>query len=396
MNEILTRILKCRKCNRDISFEILDMNSAGINGIVTCRNCMQQWAVIDSVLIDTRGFLNEQKLQEFNARHNTNIALDLIDDTYSTFVMEGIATKGNEFTSFIKKVASFCYYSIVLLTLSVYLFFSGSNRKSPLSDKNIEGLCGHYWHVPEMAIFKSIELTTILEELPQRDIGVFCDFGGGDGFITSLILDSKSVRYRMNVDLFANPSPLYDIQLSQNILKSSISKDTIDTLISVCVMEHVPAALTILPAICDKIKPDGRLLFTMPKPEYSKSLLLRRIADKFSTKWANRYEEIDHARAFHVSLHPESEVVNALKTAGFATVKTIPFLSPRQLMFYDAINLPSKLSANWHFWGELYQIGERHRWVKRIMTTITRFIIKRYTSLSTSDGNTHVLYSCVK
>jgi hypothetical protein len=231
-----------------------------------------------------------------------------------------------------------------------------------------------------------------------KDIGILIDIGGGNGLVTNVFLDGKNTAHTINVDLFAMPSH-YDTVISEDITRSALRDDVADAAISICVLEHIPEALSLFKDIYAKIKKGSFFLFTTPKVDYYESLVLYNLFKIFSRVKAEEHAAFDIRHSHHCSLYDEEQMTNALRKAGFSEVRAHPFYAKEEFFVYDLLNLSAKLPSSWHFWGGLQNYTIKYKWVKSFFKRILGKIllgIRNSTRGKRYNKYTHALYVCRK
>ncbi|MBI5740643.1 MAG: methyltransferase domain-containing protein [Nitrospirae bacterium] len=395
-----TDVLSCKRCRNFLFLNVLaERNGAAVDGVLFCKDCGAQWALADSVIIDSYSATNERRVEEFNRQYGTKIVLDGRIGPYSKFVNETQIPKTQRWFTAPRKTAAFLYYCTALLFVWCYLLLKGRRKTGDrLPCSIINQLVEYYWYVPEMALFKGLELSAILGRPFGRKPGVVCDIGGGNGYVTDMLLRERPASYRINIDLFAAPSTSYDLILNQDIKACLLRDEVCDTVLSICVMEHIPGALSLFPSIYAKLRKGGSFFFTMPRTDYTHGLFLYTLLAPFSRRLAERYAAFDLKKAFHVSLHTGDDIKAALRGAGFKNIKACPFFSKKLLRLYDMINLPTKLSSHWYFWNELKSKGDAFPAVRRVFSRLLRSVLEGISALDGCDneGCTHTLYICEK
>ena len=396
----LTNIINCPKCKKEIKVEELHTDGQRLtDGIISCLNCKYKSIIYQGIIINTDTENNRKSIEFFNEKYNKEIDLGFEEKAfYSNFVEENQLKTTKKHFSKIKIFLNMLYYVTVIIILYFYSLISKKDKNTLKTE--IELLAEVYHYVPEMAIQKLIEMRVIKDNIPEKELGVILDIGGGNGIVTGTLLKDYNVKSKINVDLFASFSETYDFIISEDISKSMIKDNLVDTGLSICVFEHIPNATYLLKDIYSKLNNDGIFAFTTPKSEYYKGLFLYRILHLFSKKYAQRYAEFDIKHSSHCSLYEEEFLKNEILKARFKNVTAIPFYSKNQLLLFDCLNVCAKLPRDWHFWGIWQTFFWKKKFFKRIMISLLKIILYRVNETCNNKKNnkfyTHFLYVCKK
>ncbi len=390
----LTNYMACCVDHVDnLNIKILNTSSDGksIDAVVQCGKCGNKKAVVDSVLINCVTVINKEKIANFNQKYAETIHLGEITAPMVAYI-ENVQWKPGlqGFISIIKKSLNACFYFIFYIYIFFYcycwLFFKRRQSYSNAAiSKIIHQLASSYCYVPEMAIHKLLEIKVLKESLPEKRLGVVLDIGGGGGDVFNVLFEGYEAIKKINIDLYASRTDYYDFHLSEDVTSSCLGSKTIDKIVSISVLEHIPNIKGVFEFANRVLKDDGVLLFTTPREDYYKSLVLVRFLKIFSKKAAMKYANYDIKHAFHCSLYSKEIMIGKLKEAGFNTVEAIPFFSNKSLGFFDLLNITAKLPVSWHFWGGLNSFLNKHSWLKRkSIKILERFLIQ----ISTVDDYT--------
>lgn len=171
------------------------------------------------------------------------------------------------------------------------------------------------------------------------------DFGCGDGFFTNLIFGKKNID--IGLDLESNKRiqeadknkvykmiSLYDGQFIP-FLNNSVS-----SIISNCVLEHIPNLRLSLKEINRILKPGGYFLTTVMTDEWENYLFGKKIL-------GNLYASFMRKKQQHYNLLSEKSWRKTFERNGFKIIQTIPYLSPavsERIDLYHYLSLPSLIS----------------------------------------------------
>jgi SAM-dependent methyltransferase len=282
----------------------------------------------------------------------------------------------------------------VLATLAVILRLFG--RAQPdLYDRDLGRL---YFHVPEMAVHKRIELDAFTTRRNSL-LGRCVDLGCGNGFVGGILKRMASIEELHGVDpveSFVNDTIANDYSgfTSATASKIPLESASFDCAISICVMEHVEDLDDALREVLRLLKPGGALVLTTPAPEFRMSAITVRLWSLLGLR-----ERAEVAARLHdkVSMHfhyaTADEWRNNLAAIGFDCVDVMPFFSTRQMLAYEIINWPVRI-PELYFADKLWVLGSRFRPLKQGLAWSTAVIAAWMASWSVRDGcHTHWLIS---
>ena len=121
------------------------------------------------------------------------------------------------------------------------------------------------------------------------------------------------------------------------------------TVFANCVVEHIPDLARVLAECRRVLRPGGAFIATVPLIEMNRHLLL-------PSAW---YARSRAKQLQHLNLLTEDAWVAALSQAGFATVRTTPYLSARMCELWDRVDGPLCMGAGPLTLGRAYRIGLR-------------------------------------
>lgn len=390
----LSELSQCPKCSAAIHYKSLDKEKN--DGMIICYLCMHKIAVIDSIVINTSNQTNKQKIYNFNKIYNKNIIIDSDKDSYTEFV---------ETTQFInkqkrlKQITGFIIYSLLIflvyaILFVISLFYRKKNKNS--YDKEINALAKIYYYVPEMAFMKILEIIELRKVFKNKSDTVL-DIGGGSGFVFDVLTHGLNIKTKINIDLFVSDFKKYDYIFNEDINKNSLKDNSIDTVVSVSVLEHIPNIENVYKSIYRILKHGSSLIFTTPKKDYYEGLLLYRFFHTFNQNKADWYKNFDIKKAHHCSIMNKDELLHKLENAGFKNIKINGFFPNRLHLLFDLINLPAKLPREYHFWSELYLLTYRSNLIKNTMVMFLISLLKMVVRIDLSHKRqSHYSVSCEK
>ena len=153
--------------------------------------------------------------------------------------------------------------------------------------------------------------------------GPILDFGSGDGFFASTIFNKKGIDVGLDVvSSRINESALTNIYKKRTIydgITIPYKANTIGTVISNCVFEHVPQIEKSVSEMYRITKKNGYLMTTVMCSSWSNNLLGGKIFGKMYIDWFNRMQH-------HDSLLSKKEWTQLFKKTGYEIVESVDYL----------------------------------------------------------------------
>jgi SAM-dependent methyltransferase len=203
-----------------------------------------------------------------------------------------------------------------------------------------------YFHVPEMAIHKRIELDALARARPT---GRGLDIGSGNGYVGGLLMQMTAIEALHGVD----PVAVFEHEVlahgytgfsATEASAIPLPDGSFDFAVSICVLEHIPDLDAALREAHRLVVPGGRLLFTTPAPAFRGATL--------EARWLaarGRTAEIEAAARLRdkVSMHyhyADAEAWRArLGAMCFEKVEVLPIFSRPQLLAYEMLSWSSRM-----------------------------------------------------
>ena len=183
-NVDIKKLLFCKDCHSQLhSYTIKKTNK-----FINCRTCKKFYLINkNSVLLSNNQF-NKSVLA--NNIYSEEFNIELYKSKYISFVEENQTnfknSKTHNLISFCKQIVNLSYYVIVFWGIFLYfLFFKKKNNYDNMTNNLINELSKTYAYVPEMAIWKFIEIIRVKKSIPQKKINCVLDIGGGNGIVFS-------------------------------------------------------------------------------------------------------------------------------------------------------------------------------------------------------------------
>lgn len=221
------------------------------------------------------------------------------------------------------------------------------------------------------ALWRSFECERFAKE---KLIHPVLDVGCGDGFFTRSVFpgkmdlgidaDSKEVRR-------ARKSGNYKKVLTASVLQVPLPNASIRTVISNCVLEHVADIDRAFAEISRVLKPNGRLLMTVPSEHYNQDSyyqkLFRAAGFNRAAQWYNR--SLNHVFK-HYHVYGKKEWSKKLRRHGFKLERMDYLMSRRAFGVYDRFLLTAvfgkvlrALTGRWVLWPRPWLPGLLLPWL---------------------------------
>lgn len=217
------------------------------------------------------------------------------------------------------------------------------------------------------------------------------DFGCGDGFFAQITFGKK--RIDIGLDLKNNQrvneainKKIYKKVILYDGKKIPFKNNYFKTVISNCVLEHIPNLEFSLKEIYRVIKPNGFFIASVMTDNWEKYLFGKKIFGKFYLSFMRKKQE--HYHLFSFKKWQKIFIKN-----GFKIIEVYPYLSPNQAQILDILHyfsLPSLISyafsKKWVFFSKWYKFLKLENFIDKILkekTTINNasglfFVLKKY------------------
>ena len=242
---------------------------------------------------------------------------------------------------------------------------------------NVDWALGrHYYHVPEMALHKKIELKAFMSSGLS---GSVADLGCGNEIIGAILFHNSAIESLYGIDL--NPksetaarSNGYSGFLAADLAKIDLPDASFDGIISICVLEHVSNLASALREARRLLKPGGQFSFSTPSPKFHEGLVGYRLRRAFGLSSAAA--EFAHRRdllSMHMHYISAEDWSRTLRHLGIENIKIEPLFSRRQLLLYDAMNF-SVYFPRIYFCDKVRALSVRHDWFARLAVWATAVV----------------------
>jgi len=177
----------------------------------------------------------------------------------------------------------------------------------------------------EAGVIKSLKLTP-----PVLDIGC------GNGLFAKFSFNQKidvGLDYDKNAVEEAEKSGVYnDVRLgdAQSI---PLTKDTFNTVVSVCALEHIPGLNEVLSSVYKVLKRGGRFIFTVPSEEFGTFLFGARLYRLLGARGlAERCAEVKNRKSGHIHIYSPEKWKEILRGQSFEA-ESIDHIFPKEAVF---------------------------------------------------------------
>ena len=181
---------------------------------------------------------------------------------------------------------------------------------------------------PSLGLWRAAEVAALREQPFETPV---LDLGCGDGLVTSLVcgdveigLDPDGQAIRRAAD-----RRIYRRVEASAIEEADVPCESVATVLSNSVLEHLPHVGMALCAVGHMLKYGGRLIFTVPTERFGRQLLLPLAS---YADWRNR-------RLRHLNLWSVERWSCELRQAGLEVVAVRPYLRPSLVRLWDLLEL---------------------------------------------------------
>ncbi len=185
---------------------------------------------------------------------------------------------------------------------------------------------------PSLGLWRAAEVAALREAGQGPDVGLpILDLGCGDGLVTSLVLRQVAIGLdpdRTALDKAAGLG-IYQQVVPLAMEMANLPENSLGTVVSNSVLEHIPDIDTVLACAARALKPGGRLIFTCPTEAFSKWLALP--GDKYAAR-RNRHFQ-------HLNLWSVGEWDRRLMQVGLRIDCVRPYLRRGWVRGWDAVEL---------------------------------------------------------
>ena len=185
---------------------------------------------------------------------------------------------------------------------------------------------------PSLGLWRAAEVAALREQRCQRPI---LDLGCGDGLVTSLALGRVEVGLDPDERALERAERLgtYHRIVPARMQDAALPDESMATVVSNSVLEHLPALDDTLQAVARVLRPGGGLIFTAPTEAFGSQLLL-----PVGAYAARRNRQLDH-----LNLWTAQQWAERLSRAGLDLLLLRPYLRPMLVRAWDALELTQQV-----------------------------------------------------
>ncbi|HEY9675900.1 MAG TPA: class I SAM-dependent methyltransferase [Waterburya sp.] len=181
---------------------------------------------------------------------------------------------------------------------------------------------------PSLGLWRAAEVAILRQQTYEPPI---LDLGCGDGLVTSMVLP------RVDIGVDPDPKPLVQAQgrgiyrqlLVLPVEKAQLPDESISTVVSNSVLEHIPHLDAVLEAVARILRPGGTLIFTVPTEAFSEWLALP----------SARYANWRNQQLCHLNLWSVEQWTQQLERVGLEVEQVRPYLNREWVSSWDGLEL---------------------------------------------------------
>ncbi|MGC9522254.1 MAG: methyltransferase domain-containing protein [Anaerolineae bacterium] len=202
-------------------------------------------------------------------------------------------------------------------------------------------LLNQYWFAPPVALWRAIELRVLAEERFPRPI---LDLGCGDGLIAEVLFAGEP-PIEVGLDPWLDQLRKAPATGSYSSVHQATGDampypdETFGTVLSNSVLEHIPDLAPVIREAARVLRPEGRLIFTVPSDAF------RRLLDGYRERMAAKDPQGAEAYAAQVDAwldhhrYPTPEAWRSkLERAGIKLTRAVYYVSAEAMRLWDRGN----------------------------------------------------------
>lgn len=181
---------------------------------------------------------------------------------------------------------------------------------------------------PSLGLWRAAEIAALREQAYEPPV---LDLGCGDGLVSSFVL--PQIEFGLDPDpraiMQAGERGIYKRFVAMPAEEANIDDESIGTVLSNSVLEHLPRLDDALKTVERILRPGGKLVFTAPTDVFSTWLALPFMS---YAAWRNR-------QLCHLNLWSTDEWIGKLRQVGLEVEMVRPYLTHRLVWAWDALEL---------------------------------------------------------
>jgi SAM-dependent methyltransferase len=181
---------------------------------------------------------------------------------------------------------------------------------------------------PSLALWRAAEIAALRKVVYEHPI---LDLGCGDGIVTSQVLSDVEIGLDPNERAlsFASNHGIYKQLMPVPAEQAQLADESIATIVSNSVLEHLPNIDTVLAAASRLLRHGGRLVFTAPTEAFSNWLALP----------SHRYASWRNQQLQHLNLWSIEAWQVHLERCGLQIEEVRPYLHSNYVRLWDMLEL---------------------------------------------------------
>ncbi len=185
---------------------------------------------------------------------------------------------------------------------------------------------------PSLGLWRAAEVAALRE---CEYVHPILDLGCGDGMITAMVLSKVEVGLDPNRNELgkASRAGIYNRLVPFPAEDAPVENESIATVVTNSVLEHLPRIDAVLSVISRVLKPGGRLITTSPTEAFSAWLALP----------SKRYAARRNRALAHLNLWPVEQWAEHLRRAGMEIEEVRPYLRRPLVSFWDTLELAQQI-----------------------------------------------------
>jgi len=185
---------------------------------------------------------------------------------------------------------------------------------------------------PSLGLWRAAEIAALREQVFEPPV---LDLGCGDGLVTSMVLSKVEVGLDPDTKALnrAAQHGIYQRFESVPAEEMRLPNGSIGTVFSNSVLEHLPRLDTVLAAVARVLRPEGRLIFTVPTEAFSRWLVLP----------FTRYGDWRNHQLCHLNLWSTECWMEHLHRVGLEVVHVRTYLGHLWVSLWDGLELSQQL-----------------------------------------------------
>jgi len=345
--------LVCPQCHRPLGLESLDNR----DGILYCEHS-HWYPVLDRIPVMEGSRPPGELMESFLALHapvlsRLGLAAPRMEEEGYLAFTDNQAQAGKDRGPLAVKLTSAAWLALLSILSAMLPVTAHSARPAGasgpdpvLADTIASRLADCFHYVPEMAFHKGLELMR-LASLPL--VPPLLDLGQGSGMVGGALAAALGITIDHGLDLVYDACRYavdrvgsYGCVIAGSAGAMPYPDQSIGTIFSICVVEHIPDLEGVLSECARVLRPGGRLLLTVPGEDYLSWLPVVRLyrmlgleqQARANCKWRDE-------QAYHFHYPDPQRWREMFASHGMLLERADPFFRPGLMALYDLMNWPA-------------------------------------------------------